>query len=67
MLGEGLIRFWDSVNFWYMHNTLATTGTTGKDNMSGRLMIMSKEDLLLLLIDHDGLRVSVRCMCLKTA
>ena len=43
-----------------------TTGTTGKDNMSTRLKIWSREELLSQLKDHR-LRVSVRCMCLISA
>ena len=43
-----------------------TTGTTGKDNMSTRLIVWSRKELLSLLGDHK-LRVSVRCMCLISA
>ena len=39
-----------------------TTGIFVKDNMSGRLVIWSREECLAKL-DHK-LRVSVRCMCL---
>ena len=42
-----------------------TIGTTGKDNMSVRLPVYSREYYLSRL-DHK-LRVSVRCMCLISA
>ena len=42
-----------------------TTETTGKNNMSGRLSVLSRE-VPLFGLDHK-LRVSVRCMCLISA
>ena len=43
--------------------TCTTTGTTGKDNMSGHLTVVNKDGYLSLVEDLK-LRVSVRCMCL---
>ena len=54
LLGEGVVRLWSSLIIFGM---CKTTGTTGKDNMSGCWVIWSREDLLSRLKDRK-LRVN---------
>ena len=54
------------MGFLLIFGTCTTTGTTGKDNMSGGFKILSREELLSQRVDLK-LRVSVRCMCLISA